>query len=517
MFTRFLVMLILLLGFTLPTTAQASPHPRYDIGNPTLQQVYVDVTNGSDSNAGDSPTTALQTVNEAWNRIPQGQDLAETGYHILIAPGTYPPENLPNYWESRYGTAQNPIILEAANGAGTVILPSANIFDSRYIYFFNLTFNAGADAFHCERCDHLLLRGNTFIGAEPDTYNAQETLKINQSTYVYLEDNDISGAWDNAVDFVAVQYGHIVGNHIHNAGDWCIYLKGGSAYFDVIANTIDDCGTGGFTAGQGTGFQFMTAPYIQYEAYFIRFVNNIVHDTDGAGVGVQGGYNILIAHNTFYRIGQRSHILELVFGSRSCDGQPGDDGRQACDEFRQTGGWGNSLGADGENYVRIPNKHVYIVNNIFYNPAGYRSEYQHFTIFAPYAEATQADSGVPVPTLADDDVWMQGNVIWNGDANMPLGIESDAGCAAENPTCNPAQLLSDNAINTLEPILAAPENGDYRPASGSPILQAPVVPLPAFALDDLPPDIAAPVGDNTITVDFAGITRATGVVGAFMP
>jgi hypothetical protein len=42
----------------------------------------------------------------------------------------------------------------------------------------------------------------------------------------------------------------------------------------------------------------MTAPWIQYEAYDIKFVNNIIHDTDGAGIGVNGGYNILMAYNT---------------------------------------------------------------------------------------------------------------------------------------------------------------------------------------------------------------------------
>ena len=60
--------------------------------------------------------------------------------------------------------------------------------------------------------------------------------------------------------------------------------------------------------GQGTGLQFMTAPWLHYEAYGIRVVNNIVHDTEGAGLGVNGGYNVLIAWNTLYRVGRRSHV-----------------------------------------------------------------------------------------------------------------------------------------------------------------------------------------------------------------
>lgn len=33
---------------------------------------------------------------------------------------------------------------------------------------------------------------------------AHETVKVNQSTHVYIEDSRIGGAADNAIDFVAV-------------------------------------------------------------------------------------------------------------------------------------------------------------------------------------------------------------------------------------------------------------------------------------------------------------------------
>jgi hypothetical protein len=418
--------------------------------------------------------------------------LSDTGYHIWLLPGTYAPEDLPNYWESRYGTFEYPIILEALDGQNTVFLPSLNIYDTHYLYLINVNIEAGADAFHCELCDHLLVRGVRMIGDDPDTYNAQETAKVNQSQYVYFEDNDISGAWDNAVDFVAVQYGHFLGNHIHNAGDWCLYLKGGSAYFDVAGNEFDDCGTGGFTAGQGTGFQFMVQPWIQYESYDIKFVNNLIHDTAGAGIGVQGGYNILIAYNTLYKVGERSHLLEFGFGSRSCDGQPGDDGRERCDLYTAAGGWGNNVIADGNNYVRIPNRNVFVYNNIVYNPPGYQSGYQHFSIFAPYDDpSTQANSNVPVPVRADDNLQIRGNIIWNGGELMPLGIEASpdflAGCQPDNPTCDEAQLRADNAINTLEPQLIDPASGDYRLAEG---FTTTLYPIPDFTWD-----LPVPQGD----------------------
>lgn len=60
---------------------------------------------------------------------------------------------------------------------------------------------------------------------------------------MYIENCDISGAWDNAVDFVAVQQGHVVGSRIHRAGDWAMYAKGGSAYLTITGNEFFAAGT----------------------------------------------------------------------------------------------------------------------------------------------------------------------------------------------------------------------------------------------------------------------------------
>lgn len=493
------MLLALLLLLCATAHAQVSDAHYYPIGSPTLTAVYVDPINGDDTNDGATAQTALRTITAAWNRIPMGVELT-TGYHLQLLPGEYPEAVIPVYWESRYGSYEHPVIIEG--DATTVLTAPINLFDSRYLYFLGFTLSPGVDAFHCERCDHVLLRDLTITGADPETYQSQETVKFNQSTHIYIENSAMSGAWDNALDFVAVQHGHVVGNRIYNAGDWCAYAKGGSAYITYEVNTIFDCGTGGFSAGQGTGFQFMVPPYAQYEAYYIRFINNIVHDTDGAGVGVQGGFNILIAYNTFRNIGARSHLLEVVFGSRSCDGQPGDDGRERCDAYAAQGGWGNSVVADGENYVRIPNRHVYIYNNVFYNP-NQASQYQHFTIFQPYSGASQIGSNVPVPTRADDDLRIVGNVIWNSTADHPLGIEYDAGCAADNPTCNEAQLRRDNAINIAAPY----DQGGRLIATLSP------VELPPFIDDD--PAVPALATANEVTRDYFGFRRIAPFVGAY--
>lgn len=468
-----------------------------------LTDVWVDPVQGSDANDGSTRGRALQTVESAWRRIPVAQSLTGTGYRILLARGTYPAENLPNYWESRYGTFMFPVLIQAADGPGTVNLPAMNVFDCRYIYLLGFSISApGGDVLHFDRCDHVLVRQTEVrgLGTIADYNIPQETLKVNQSQFLYLEDNDISGAWDNAVDFVAVQYGHIVGNRIHRSGDWCIYLKGGSAYFRIEGNEIFDGGTGGFTAGQGTGFEFMNVPWVHYEAYDLKFINNVVHDTDGAGMGVNGGYNILFAYNTLYRVGRRSHLIEAGFGARGCDG---DVAR--CAEYLRAGGWGIARQGQEE---PIPNRNVFVYNNIVLNPPGFQSESQHFTIPGP----ALPDNGTNIASPARTDVNLQirGNVIWNGPPSMALGIEDpDQGCQAVNLTCNAVQLLAENSINTLLPQLRDPAGGDFHPVPAGNVFSAKSYSIPDFSGGDRAQPPLAPEGNrmNGVSRDRDGIAR----------
>jgi len=483
------------LAFLLALFATSLTADPYTIGSITVRDVFVDPVAGNDSNDGNARATALRTLTAAWNRIPQSSTLTSTGYRIQLMAGTHPRASVPNYFESRYGTAQFPIIIQSADASRSAhVLGDFNVFDTRYLYLIglDLTPDPPGDVVHCEKCDHLLIRDCHLSGG---ARQAQETLKVNQSQNVYVESSTIHGAYDNNIDFVSVQYGHIIDNQISDAEDWCVYTKGGSAYFRVEGNDISQCGTGGFTAGQGTGFQFMTPPWIHYEAYDIKVLHNVIHDTQGAGLGVNGGYDILLAHNTLYRIGSRSHLLEVVYGARSCDGQPGDPTRQRCTDYLALGGWGTTVVDDGTNYTRIPNRNVYVYNNLIYNPPGFTSP-QHFTVAAPLEQTSP-------PAIADTNLRIRGNVIFNGDVETPLGVSDDTGCDASNPTCNDVQLRADNTINTLQPQVAS----DLHPIPGSNLFSVTPIVIPDFAWSD------APTGTPTGSISNAGLTSS--VVGAF--
>ena len=506
--------------------AFVAAQPRFDIGDPALQQIWVDPARGDDRASGRSAAEAVRTVIEAWNRIPRNSSsspLSSAGYEVRLLPGEYAESAIPHYMELRYGAPGAPIVFRAANGTGTAIFRAGlNIANVAYLYFIDLDIipQPAADVFHCESCDHILLRNVTLSGgARPvegsDAPVAHETVKVNQSTHVYIEDSRIGGAGDNAIDFVAVQDGHIVRSRVHSAGDWCGYVKGGSANILVDGNEFHDCGTGGFTAGQGTGLQFMTAPWFHYEAYGIRVVNNIVHDTEGAGLGVNGGYNVLVAWNTLYRVGQRSHVLEAGFGARSCDAADVDAERAQCESRIAAGAWGTTAVDDGDNFVRIPNQHVFIMNNVVFND-GDGSQWQHFQIAGAF-ESGPPGTGAPSSNRGDNDLRIAGNVIWNGPEGHALGLGDDA-CGPSHPTCSETYVRANNQINSGRPAFADLSAGDVRPAGA--LARARSVEVPDFSWDDRPATPQAPAGErsNRVMVDRHGRARgATDPPGAAIP
>ncbi len=211
-----------------------------------------------------------------------------------------------------------------------------------------------------------------------------------------------------------------------------------------------------------------------------------------------------MAYNTMYRVGHRDHVIEVVFGLRSCDGDPANPEpvRANCQAYLDAGGWGTTVLDDGSNEINIPNKNVYIYNNVVYNPAGYQSAWQHFAIYEP--RSNPAASHAPNPALTDDNLQIRGNVIWNGTSTMPLGIEDTAACVASNPTCNESQLRAENAINTRQPQFANLAGGDFHPIGrwGTS--------MTTFTAPDFGWDLAGvPAGtsSNAVPVDFAGASR----------
>jgi parallel beta helix pectate lyase-like protein len=445
---------------------QAMDQRYYDMGNPTVTEIYLDPVSGNDGNDGSSRTTGLKTLKAAWAKIPSSAQLT-SGYRIKILPGVVScPGYCNNYLAQKNGTSNFPIIMIAADGRGTATIQGGlNVFSVNYLYLLDLNIEAGNgvgafsnNVLHFEKVNNLLMRGLKVTGLNPGEF--QEVVKANQCQNIYLEDSDISGCGSTGVDFFAVQRGHIVNNRIHHAGTYGMYLKGGSGYFRIEANEIYDAAFG-FGAGEGSNISYLVPPYFHYEVYDIKFVNNVIHDIPGPGIVVSGGYNILFAYNTFYKVAYSQAptygMLTLGYGIRICNDPTG----ASCKQMTDQGAWGASTPQDSSISYVIPNRNVFIYNNVFYNPAPLQTTYGHFVIYAPKAKPAPF-LNMPDNLSTDQNLQIKGNVIWNGPGNQQLGIElGDRGCQASNPTCNATQLQADNTINTVEPRLSNPEAGDF--------------------------------------------------------
>ncbi len=511
----------------------------YDTGTPTLTDIWVDPVSGNDSNSGASTAAALKTITRAWRLVPIGTVLSITGYRINLLPGNYPCEpgpeadNCINYFSDIKGTFQFPVIIRAYYGPGSVIIRGGlNINNVSYLYLIALnmaggtplpTNSSGNNLLHLAGSDHVLLKGLTLAGPSCDNdtcNNLQEVLKVNQTQYLYVEDCTIGGAWHSSVDYMVVQYGHFLNNRLHTAGQWCMYLKGGSSYLRIEGNELNGCQLG-FEAGQSANFAMMQSPWLHYDAYDIKFVNNILHDIPGIGMSVAGGYNVLFAYNTLYKVGISLTVgyglMDFIHGERNCtatDELPNPVPR--CASFIAAGGWGPDFLTDSQ--AAVPNHKVYVYNNIFYNPTPTQTLYSHLNVYGPLTPP-EGFKNFPTPSKADDNLVVRGNMIWNGLPDHPLGIEdSSRGCRDTNPTCNATQLKADNSINTVEPQFVDPVGGNFHPASGGNVFSAVSYAIPEFTWSDAPVLPYVPQGalNNTISVDRDNNSRTSpGPPGAY--
>jgi hypothetical protein len=498
------------------------PPSVYQTGEPVVTELYVSA-DGDDNNDGLSAASPLQTLTAAWYRIPTGATLTTNGYRINLLPGTYPcepaePDNCQNSFADRHGSFQFPIILSAINGPGTVTIRGGfDISEMSYLYLINLTLaggnplptnQSGNNLLHLANVDHVLLLGMTLAGPDCDNdscTNLQEVLKVNQAQYLYIENSTIGGAWHSSVDFFSVQYGHFLNNNLHTAGQWCMYVKGGTASLRVEGNEFHGCQLG-FQAGQSSNLAVTQSPWVHYEAYDIKFVNNLLHNIPGVGLSVSGGYNILFAYNTLYQVGTAADpgypLIQAIQGERGCNATDEiPNPLPVCETILAQGGWGPAVLTD--NLAAIPNRNVYIFNNLIYNPAPAQTLYAHLYIAAPF-ELPAGFQNLPNPVPADKNLVIAGNLIWNGPPDLPLGVDESTGCTPSNPTCSPAQLLRDNTINSLEPQLVDPDHGDYRPLPGGNVYTAATVPIPDFSWETFSPSVPAGDLSNAVGSDRLG-------------
>ncbi|MFM7678172.1 MAG: SGNH/GDSL hydrolase family protein, partial [Roseiflexaceae bacterium] len=108
---------------------------------------------------------------------------------------------------------------------------------------------------------------------------------------------------------------------------------------------------------------------------------------------------------------------------------------------------------------------------------------------------------------ADENLQIVGNVLWNGDTTLPLGIEMNSGCMVTNPTCNTTQLRTKNRINTTTVTFVDPVNDNWRLQQAVPV----AVSIPSLP-DNRPLIPLAPLArpNDAATRDFLNMRRGSG-------
>ena len=157
----------------------------------------------------------------------------------------------------------------------------------------------------------------------------------------------------------------------------------------------------------------------------MRVVNNIIHDTYGAGLGSTAATTSSLPTTRF--IAWRSQPPDRVrMAARSCDG----DGAGCQIAPRKVAGDRRS----GDT-APIPNRTLLSTTTTCSSPAGYQE---------PVAALHGAwASDPPVgrtcrPRRTDDNLRIAGNVIWNGPADhAACRVGEDGGCLTANPTVMP--------------------------------------------------------------------------------
>lgn len=525
---------LLAAGALLALGASAPAASPYDIGTPTLRELHVSPT-GDDSRDGLTPATALRTMTAAWTQIPSDATLATTGYRINLAAGTYAcepsePDNCQNFVANRHGTGQFPVIL-AGPATGTATVRGGLDFGRMsYLYLIDLTLvgggelplnNSGNNLLHLAEVDHVLLRRVKLLGpdcANDTCTNLQEVLKVNQADHLYIENSELRGAWHTGIDYFAVQYSHVIGCRIHTVGQWCMYAKGGSAYLWVEGNEFDHAQLG-FGAGQSANLAVMRPPWLHYDVYDVKFVNNVLHDLRGVGLSARGAYDTLFAYNTFVDVATDTDggypLMEAVPAERGCN--PTDEVQEPvpeCLALIAQGAWGPNFLTD--NTESIPNRNVGVYNNIFYNRGSARTLYNHFGIRGPQP---RPDGFVNLPDTitTDDGLVLAGNVIWNGPTDHPLGFDESTGCLESHPTCSEIAVRAANAVNTMEPQLVDPAGGDYHPAPGGNLSTFAAAAIPDFTWTSFSPAVPTGTLSNYIATDRNGSPRPNpGPPGAYV-
>ena len=304
-----------------------------DSGRASAANLYVS-TSGNDNNPG--------TLDQPVANPQRAVDLGSAGDTVYLRAGTYNVSQRIQGWKPNMTMASYP------NEMATIVPDNC---DAIWIY----------------QTDGITIRNLTFIGRR-DQPNAQRVLIATESNNVTFADLDVSGGYNYCIKWDASSGdpgipprnstgGQVLRCRLHDSGGKCVklfnadsfliqdcdigpsgvsktidsgegidcigskgitvrhchihdtegngmYYKGSTSGGLVEQCLIENCGLGGILLGQDTDPDYMRDGN-PYEAHDCVARNNIILNTQGAGLGTYSGSNIRFENNTLINVSQQ--------------------------------------------------------------------------------------------------------------------------------------------------------------------------------------------------------------------
>lgn len=249
---------------------------------------------------------------------------------------------MPNYWENRQGTAAAPIIIQSARGASSVRLSNMNVFNVDHLALIDVRLDSPNDVFHCEQCTYLLLRRSVFNGiGDPTSRKGRKKESRLTSLPTRLSKTPRSPA-GRTTHSILSRFTAVTSGETQSVG-----RKTGA---DM---SKEDPTTYLLRQTPSTSVEPAALPWDRARALSLWMLrisstrpttsqsSTMSHTTRLARALASMAAQITpVAHNTTWRTGTRSHILEASFGERSCDGDvTGCTSRIAAGDGGQQGLW----------------------------------------------------------------------------------------------------------------------------------------------------------------------------------
>jgi parallel beta-helix repeat protein len=239
-------------------------------------------------------------------------------------------------------------------------------------------------------------------------------------------------------------------SYIHDIATSCLYFKGGARNALIQRNRLENCGLGGVLVGFDTSPEFfdLQSNPAYFEAISSTVINNIIRNTDYAGIGLYASQGSKIYHNTLIDTARVGHAA-LYFGVTLQDFEP-----QALRPANQQVSLQNNI---------VRQSHDRCLSIRFANELGGLSALigspgTNYNFYARTAGSCQFRDSRPGAPLAAGNL-AQWRVAQNGDAMSlegPLQLASDGRLVAASQAINRGLSLAEVTVDIDNQLRVAP-------------------------------------------------------------